>query len=607
MQILPTQPSALLGFIPTELIATAQHAVANINFSDLLALHPLDPVDQALAASNAANKAQSQLQVAEEARKATEAASQAASTTAAQASAPQPLAAASSSAVSKPGEAPGLEAMSNVKMSQEDFAQVRGKLEEAGVPKEKLDEMQKQVASPQGYTWGQFVQGLQETIRESLMPKVELSSMDKANLSSLFGRLGFDAKQSSELAEGMANGQSAKVWKQVSAKLATMDPNSKVTIPTEEAQAFLKALRLPASVQDRLTTAFGQLAGKEISSGVLGEALKGVKAEVDAQFGQIGDALKQLREIVSPVIAQAQGRELTAKKAAESLAGSKSQAATLAKDPVQAVSTIMETSSAHKDQAVQTDLKAQADQKNQIGQPGAHAVDPNGKNTQRDHGAFQNSGKNGQEQQSRQDKAWNEFFGKVRVEGDATPHTGVQTPNAAFATLGGKTVPTLAAAQGEAAAARTQSQQVFSQVESGLLRNLGQGTKQMTLELTPDNLGKLNVVLTVNGKEVNALIKTDNPETSKLLGDSLAQLKDSLERQGLTVAKLEVQTGLAQDSSLGQQWSGANQHNMAQERRDALERMRGTSLLGGISGLAQDMQNTGAQVKNSQGGVDLIA
>jgi len=145
-------------------------------------------------------------------------------------------------------------------------------------------------------------------------------------------------------------------------------------------------------------------------------------------------------------------------------------------------------------------------------------------------------------------------------------------------------------------------------VESGIVRNLGQGTRQMTLELTPDNLGKLNVVLTVKGKEIQAIVKAESPEAGKLLGDNIQQLKDSLERQGLTVSKLVVQTGLTQDSNLGQQWAGANQHNLAQERRDALERMRGSgSTPGGISGLAQDVQNTGAQVKISQGGLDVIA
>lgn len=602
MQILPTQHSTLLGFIPTELFANVQQAVTQANFSDLLAMHP---VESALASSSPSSKATSELPVNEVAKNAVDAVPQAplvvvpaAALATPQVAAPQ--VAALQAAAAKPGEAPGLEAMSQVKMSQEDFSRVRVKLEQAGVSKEKLDDMQKRVASPEGYTWGQFVQGLRETVRASLMPKVDLSSIDKANLSSLFSRLGFDAKQSGELAEGLANGETAKVWKQISAKLASMDPKATVNIPADEAQSLFKGLRLPAAAQERLTAQFSQLTGKELSPAVLTEAFKSVKGEMDAQFTQIHDAMKQLREAVEPVMVQAQDRVKTAKQATDGMAASQQvKVSSLLKEPEQAASTSQGASDSQKPQT------------NPSVQPGAQATDPNAKNAQRDPGAFQNPGKNGQEQHSSQEKAWNEFFGKVRVEGDPSSRMGAQTPDSAFASLAAKGTQASAVLQGkagEAGLSRTQSQQFFDQVESGLLRNLGQGTRQMTLELTPDNLGKLNVVLTVKGKEVHALIKTETPEASKLLGDNIAQLKDSLERQGLTVAKLEVQTGLAQDTNLGQQWAGANQHNMAQERRDALDRMRSSSsLLGGVSGLAQEMQNTGVQVKNSQGGVDLIA
>jgi len=134
--------------------------------------------------------------------------------------------------------------------------------------------------------------------------------------------------------------------------------------------------------------------------------------------------------------------------------------------------------------------------------------------------------------------------------------------------------------------------------------------KQLTLELTPDNLGKLNIMLTVKGKDVQAVIRADSPEAEKVLAENLQQIKQSLENQGLTVSKMEVRPGISQDSNLGQQWAGADKHNQSQDRRDALERLRTSSLLAdlaGGSGLAQGMQNTGAEVKISQGGLDIVA
>jgi flagellar hook-length control protein FliK len=149
--------------------------------------------------------------------------------------------------------------------------------------------------------------------------------------------------------------------------------------------------------------------------------------------------------------------------------------------------------------------------------------------------------------------------------------------------------------------------QIVNQVQSAIVNNLGQGTQQLTLSLTPESLGTLNVVLTVKGKEVQALIKADTPDATKVISENLSQIKQSLESQGLTVSKMEVQTNLAQDSTLGQQWSGAEQHNQAQERRDGLDRMRNTALLNQDNGLAQDMQTTGVQENFTRSGLNVIA
>ncbi len=116
------------------------------------------------------------------------------------------------------------------------------------------------------------------------------------------------------------------------------------------------------------------------------------------------------------------------------------------------------------------------------------------------------------------------------------------------------------------------SADVLRQVENGMLKNLGQGGHRLTLNLTPEDLGAVNVMLTVKDKDVQAVIKTDTAEAAKIIGDQLNRVRESLEQQGLKVSKLEVQTGLAgQDQAA---WQGADRHNEARQQQEEAARVR---------------------------------
>lgn len=111
------------------------------------------------------------------------------------------------------------------------------------------------------------------------------------------------------------------------------------------------------------------------------------------------------------------------------------------------------------------------------------------------------------------------------------------------------------------------------QVENTLLQNMGQGARQVTLTLQPEELGNLSVTLTVKEKEVRAVIKADRPETSALLQDQATTIRKNLEDQGFKVVKFEVQTSVAQDNSNARQ-GGAEQHEQARQQRESLEQHR---------------------------------
>ena len=153
----------------------------------------------------------------------------------------------------------------------------------------------------------------------------------------------------------------------------------------------------------------------------------------------------------------------------------------------------------------------------------------------------------------------------------------------------------------------TRSAQVYQQVENGAFKNLGQGVKQLVIRLDPADLGQVSVILQVRGKEVQAVLRATNQETSLALNEQLGQLRTQLEAQGLKVGKLEVQTQLA-DSQSQSQWQGSENHNRYQENQElAMSAKRWRTLERVAPDLARDVHNSPQREKLSQRGLDIFA
>ncbi|WP_243311389.1 flagellar hook-length control protein FliK [Fundidesulfovibrio agrisoli] len=492
--------------------------------------------------------------------------------------------------------------MRDVKMTRDDILQLAPKLEEAGVPKTKLDELTAKADSPQGVTWGQFTHEVEQATVSKQVKKEDLSDQDRQTLASLFSHMGFSEAKAKELTDALANGRTEHVWRQVSAQLSEQGSSGSFSMSRDEMATLAKALRLPQEARDRLATLGAKVEGADLTGAGLKTMLSAVQQEVTAQKGQAEAGLQPVRQVLEQAMAQAKDKAGTAAKA--SPAGVR--ASSLLKDP-QDLGAGKEDSS----KVAAADAKAQASS----GTPGANAagakpgVQPGAQPGNQANSQAGNQGAGQQNQQSSGKGAGEQTVadlgGKIRTESGANP-TGASLFGLGQPGQGAQ------AAQARAAdpqAARTQASQLLEQVESGVFKNMGQGVKQLTLELTPEGLGKLNVVLTVKGKEVQAMIKADTPEAEKMLSENLGQLKKNLEDQGLSVAKLEVQHQAAQDAGLGQQWAGGSEkHNEFQQRRDALERLRANTLLSsGGESLAQQMQSVGAEAKITQRGLDIVA
>ncbi len=192
------------------------------------------------------------------------------------------------------------------------------------------------------------------------------------------------------------------------------------------------------------------------------------------------------------------------------------------------------------------------------------------------------------------------------LAGDLVGEEGLAS--ATFSPTGG--LGTILVPQPETAqnADRYVSADVLRQVENGMLRNLGQGGHRITLNLTPEDLGAVNVMLTVRDKDVQAVIRTETPEAARVIGEQLNRVRESLEQQGLKVSKLEVQTGLAgQDQP---SWQGADSHNEARRQQEELSWSRAAMRLFGNEATSSedtDVVAAGAHWSMHGEGLDLFA
>ena len=224
------------------------------------------------------------------------------------------------------------------------------------------------------------------------------------------------------------------------------------------------------------------------------------------------------------------------------------------------------------------------------------------------------SGKGGEDSlgQGRARDGGEDLWSKVvQSRSDQSPGVQIKTAPAhqvspeAAATQGQTLSPAAAKAELQAAAV---NRGVYRMVESGILQNLGQGRRQLTLRLSPPELGSLSVMLQVKNKDVQAVIRTSSDDAGRIVGEQLAQLRQSLESQGLKVSRLEVQTQL-KDSPSNQTWVGADGHNQAREQQFEtlgwIRRWLGTRQAGADE-TAQGVQS-GLVMEQISDGLDIFA
>lgn len=526
------------------------------------------------------------------------------------------------------------------KITEQEFADMREKLKDSGLSEKDIKELENQLASDDGLTWGgmlNFVSDKLGIALESLMP--ELTQAMKNDLSSLFQKMGFTNEESHSLLSDLEAGKQEQVRKALSDKLANMKDADLTAITRGELKTLGKALGLTDASMNRLSGMLGESDMATISSKGARVALSSIFSDAKELQEQLTETLGELRSVIEKGMKKARDAKETLTRADNRETKDVTAAKVMIQDEArkQRNASIDDANNQKEDlegqkQAAAHDKKGDKAKAEEIAKQGAAGQDQKSEKIKADgetaannaarakqaakdqvlgndksDGEQKNPGQGDSSKKDADAKAWDQMWNKVearggKTAGDVTLNQAADAKAAEFNLKGENSEVLL----GD----KVPANRLASTVQKGILQNLNQGGKQLTLRMDPPSLGKLTVVLQVHNNEVRALIRTENHDATKLVHDQLNLIKHSLEQQGLKVEKLDVQTQTNNDQN-SNNWQGAEQHNLLQERnKDSLQAFmnmrKGRAAQAG--GLAQDVQSeeTGAQLAHQQG-LHLIA
>jgi flagellar hook-length control protein FliK len=425
------------------------------------------------------------------------------------------------------------------RMTREDLDEMREDLKAYGMSDKEIAELEKRIDSDKGMTWNEFVTALAAKMAQ--MRQAVLSDEQKDKLGSFFAKLGFSAEESETLIARLENGEQDKVMSELQARLAELPKTKQLLLTKEEVEAFSSAMRFSGEFTAKLK----EMIGANASTKDVREAFTLIRqemADMDARD-------RTLVRAVGKAFAQAMGEQVRESSAARDIEAAVDLKPRVAEDGARAEAKAQ----------VRDDFKGAMETRKDAA-PAEATRKGTGQTLPEKAGEDMAEGREGE---AEADDAWNNFFGKLKDDSGAAGRT--QTKADAMEQLLKTDTSDLASRSQNRAWEKVDAPKVMRQVETAIFKNLSNGTKQLTLQLTPENLGKLSIVLQVQGKEVNAVIRADSADAARVINENIETIRGALENQGLKVEKLDVQTGLAGNQD-GRDWNGSEQHNLARER-----------------------------------------
>lgn len=410
----------------------------------------------------------------------------------------------------------------------------------------------------------------------------------------------------------------------------TLDAALKTTLQPRisKARARTEKEKQANSLRDRTAQQSKALIDKKVqqkSNSILGETLEaGHQTETDAikvaaQSEIVGKNTTDNSRQSNTTDNKSTAAQSTpqAAKTGESSAGAQPAGQSTVQQIAQATKTAAQTEN-------QTATKSGAQTENQSTKPGttnqtlaqaatqqATALDDNGQKN-----AGSNSGQGDADKDQKNKSSWGELLGKVDVQSATTTGLGTAAAYAASqAAQNTQAAQTATADVLDAATIAPISRQVAQQVEQGLLSTVKGGGTRLDLQLNPQELGTINITLSVRNGEVSAIIRSEKTETADMINRQADAIRTNLEQQGIKVDKVEVRQESSQEQN-STTWQDFNQHNTQQEedaRREELARLKNLATVRNSSSnavmttLEQPVHSLGSTARYASSNLNVVA
>ncbi|MTJ92792.1 MAG: flagellar hook-length control protein FliK [Desulfovibrio sp.] len=227
-----------------------------------------------------------------------------------------------------------------------------------------------------------------------------------------------------------------------------------------------------------------------------------------------------------------------------------------------------------------------------------------------------NSGQSESDKDHKNNSSWGELLGKVDVQSASmTGRANAAAYAAAQAAQNAQGVQNISVDVQDVATVAPIARQAAQQVEQGMLSTIKGGGTRLDLQLNPQELGSINVTLSVRNGEVSAIIRSEKSEIAEMINRQVDAIRTNLEQQGVKVDKVEVRQETYQEQN-STTWQDFNQHNARQEedaRREELARLknlatiRNSSSGAEISTLEQPVHSLGHTARYATSNLNVVA
>ncbi|MDR1685525.1 MAG: flagellar hook-length control protein FliK [Desulfovibrio sp.] len=458
---------------------------------------------------------------------------------------------------------------------------VKEELHRRGVPETSSERLDALAASGRPLTVTAVFNALTGRSRAS----AALTEDEGNTLKGLLTKLGIDPDEQASLLAMSDAGNVNGVWKRISAALA--GHNNELGISGEEFAVLLKGLDLSSDTIKALSRRFAEQESAGFTGASLRELLAPAEKELADRALASQSAAREMRAAVDEAMRRAKAGERS--EPVDDKRGNRfsEQSEALMQDSVRRRTGTDDVADAGRDDGKNAEDNGESAENrgNREGRPDDLSRFNREKSPQNTQGT--------QNTQTTQ-RAANDGVAEKRSASEVFVNalaTGGQTASA------GNTQTT--------ARAERYSSEIFSQVESGLLQGIRNGAQRLTLQLNPEDLGAVTVILSFHQGELRAGIRAERAESAEILARQLAELKAGLEEQGIKVAELDVRASIADNGSAGT-WAGQEEHNLL---RDAGERDRLLRLarLRREEAPADAISTISARYRENGGGLHLVA